>query len=34
MRELEKRPDVAWIRIELHNDTEIAEYEGKEVLVK
>lgn len=33
MRELEKRPDVAWIRIELHNDTEIAEYEGKEVLV-
>ena len=34
MRELEKRPDVAWSRIELHNDTEIAEYEGKEVLVK
>ena len=33
MRELEKRPDVAWIRIELHNDTEIAEYDGKEVLV-
>ena len=33
MRELEKRPDVAWIRIALHNDTEIAEYEGKEVLV-
>ena len=33
MRELEKRPDVAWIRIELHDDKEIAEYEGKEVLV-
>ena len=33
MRELEKRPDVAWIRVELHDDTEIAEYEGKEVLV-
>lgn len=31
--ELEKRPDVEWIRIELHNDTEIAEYEGKEILV-
>ena len=29
MRELEKRPDVAWIRIELHNDTEIAEYKWK-----
>lgn len=33
MREIEKRPDVAWIRIELHNDTEITEYDGKEVLV-
>ena len=33
MRELEKRPDVAWIRVELHNDTEIAEYEGNEALV-
>lgn len=33
MRNLEKMPDVAWIRIELHNDTEIAEYGGKEVLV-
>jgi hypothetical protein len=33
MRELEKRPDIAWIRIELHNDTEITEYNGKEVLV-
>lgn len=32
-QELEKSPDVAWIRIELHNDTEIAKYEGKEVLV-
>lgn len=32
MRNLEKRPDIAWIRIELHNDTEIAEYDGKEVL--
>ena len=33
LRNLEKMPDVAWIRIELHNDTEIAEYDGKEVLV-
>lgn len=33
LRELEKRPDVAWIRIELHNDTEIAEYDGEEVLI-
>lgn len=33
MQELEKRPDVAWIRIELHNDTEIAEHYGKEVSV-
>ena len=33
MRNLEKRPDIAWIRIELHNDTEIAEYDGNEVLV-
>ena len=33
MRNLEKRPDIAWIRIELHDDTEIAEYDGKEVLV-
>ena len=32
MRNLEKRPDIAWIRIELHNDTEIAEYDGNEVL--
>ena len=23
MRKLEKRPDVAWIRVELHNDTEM-----------
>ena len=29
MRNLEKRPDIAWIRIELHDDTEIAEYDGK-----
>lgn len=33
MREIEKRSDVAWIRIELHDDTEIAEYDGKEILV-
>lgn len=33
MRNLEKRPDIAWIRIGLHDDTEIAEYDGKEVLV-
>ena len=31
--DFEKRPDIAWIRIELHNDTEIAEYDGNEVLV-
>jgi len=33
MRELEKMPHIAWIRIELHNDTEIIEYDGREVLV-
>ena len=33
MRNLEIRPDIAWIRIELLDDTEIAEYDGKEVLV-
>ena len=33
MSNLEKRPNIAWIRIELHDDTEIAEYDGKEVLV-
>lgn len=26
-------PSTAWIRIELHDDTEIAEYDGQEVLV-
>lgn len=33
MRNLEKNPDIAWIRIELHNDTEIVESNGKEELV-
>lgn len=33
MKKLEQMPSVAWIRIELHNDTEIVEYDGKEVLV-
>jgi len=33
MRELEKMPSVAWIRVELHNDTEIVEHDGREVLV-
>lgn len=33
MRDLEKIPNVAWIRVELHDDTEIVEYDGKEVLV-
>lgn len=33
MQTLEKTPGVAWIRIELHDDTEIAEYDGKEILV-
>lgn len=33
MCELEKMQSVAWIRIELHDDTEIAEYDGNEVLV-
>lgn len=32
MQKLEKMPEVAWIRVELHNDTEIAEYDGAEVL--
>lgn len=33
MCELEKMPSVAWIRIELHNDTEIVENDGREELV-
>ena len=33
MRNLENNPDIAWIRIELHNDTEIVESNGKEELV-
>ena len=32
LQKIELRPDIAWIRIELHNDTEIAAYDGKEVL--
>ena len=28
MRNLEKNPDIAWIRIEFHNDTEIVESNG------
>ena len=33
LQNLEKMPCVAWIRIELHRDTEITEYDGKDVLV-
>ena len=33
MRELEKRPDIAWIRVELHDDTEITGYDEEEKLV-
>ena len=33
MQNLEQMPSIAWIRIELHNDTEIAEYGGREVLI-
>ncbi len=33
MQELEKSPDVAWVRVELHNDTEVVEHDGKEQLV-
>lgn len=33
MKKIELMPNIAWIRIELHDDTEIAEYDGKEVLV-
>ena len=33
MQTLEKKRRVAWIRIELHDDTEIAEYDGKKILV-
>lgn len=33
MHELEKMPSVAWIRIELHDDTEIVGYDGREALV-
>ena len=33
MQNLVKMPNVAWVRIELHNDTEIVECDGKEELV-
>jgi hypothetical protein len=31
MREVEARPDVEWVRVVLHSDTIIREYEGAEV---
>ena len=32
LKKIEPMPSIAWIRIELHDDTEITEYDGKEVL--
>lgn len=32
LRKVEAMPNMAWVRVALHNDTEIAEYDGKEVL--
>lgn len=32
LQKIERMPDIAWIRIELHDDTEITECDGKEVL--
>ena len=29
MRKVEERPDVAWVRVVLHPDTDIAEYDGE-----
>ena len=31
MREVEERPDVAWVRVVLHSDTDIGEYDGESV---
>lgn len=31
-RKIEGVPDIAWVRVALHDDTEITEYDGKEVL--
>lgn len=32
LQQIEVMPRIAWIRVTLHDDTEIAEYNGKEVL--
>lgn len=32
MKRIEKMPDMAWVRVTLHDDTEIMEYDGKKVL--
>ena len=32
LQKIEVMPNIAWIRVALHDDTEIAEYDGKEVL--
>lgn len=32
LREIEQMPNVAWVRVALHDDTEITEDKGKEVL--
>lgn len=32
LKEIEEMPNIAWIRVALHDDTGIAEYEGKERL--
>lgn len=32
LQKIEAMPDMAWVRVSLHNDTEITEYDGKERL--
>jgi len=32
LQKIEGMPNIAWVRVALHDDTEIAEYGGKEVL--
>ena len=32
LQKIEELPNIAWVRVSLHNDTEIAKYDGEEVL--
>jgi len=32
LRKIEEMPNIAWVRVALHDDTEITEYGGKDVL--